>query len=719
MSTVETASADSARTGSRSQEVLAAAAVAVAVALLAQLPVLVNSAFYFWDDSAAQFLPMWHELGERLLAGQWPALLEPDSWMGGNIAGEALFGVWNPLHLAEFVLVVAVGDLAVAAALVKTQFLVLLGVGTHLLCREYGASRAVAAVFGVALPVSGFVLYFQAASWAGGLMGLAWVPWAWWASRRTCHRRGPLWAAFAAGYLCVSAGDPYAVLALVLVFAGLLAEFRFMRVSGTRRMCVLAASVGLTVPLVFWPVLATTAVGWRTGFVLFNVGMLAPDPGDLLNLSLPGFVPQIRSFGSFRMTVPAMYFAWFVVPLLAWLDWGAFARRAREFAGPLIVAACAVLLCLGPSQVGLFRWPLRHLPLAYLALSVVFAVVVSAGLRRDRVWLRWSVTVGVLVLCGYLSFAAWPSLWFAYAVSLLLTGGLLAIALRVRLMPLVLHAGTVVALVLQLCWFPANRDVADYNFPSDVRRLRDDFAGLRTGTVVQIADRAAIPQEDIASGAVWRHLLFGNMHAVAGVPSLVAYTGIGYRALHDRLCLGYFGAHCPDAYRRLWTVDETGVPLADQLKVRHVVVQRQLIDAPVPPSGWRVVQRNDVVTRFERVAALAWPDGRVGASRGVRVESDVERGTRTEDVRFSAVDRTGGRIVFARLAWPGYQATVDGARVPLRATSAGLVEVSVPPGARAGSLRLTWSPPGYPGCLVLAGAGAVLAVLGSRKAVWS
>ncbi|WP_243794150.1 GtrA family protein [Saccharopolyspora gloriosae] len=693
----------------------AACGVAVLVALLAQLPVMVNPAFYFWDDSAAQFLPMWHRLGERVLAGQWPPLLEPDSWMGGNIAAEALFGVWNPVHLAEFVLVVAIGDLAVAAVVVKTQFLMLLGVGTHLLCREYGASRRVAAVFGVALPVSGFVLYFQAATWAGGLMGLAWVPWAWWALRRAGRGRGPVWAAFLLGYLCVSAGDPYAVLALVLVCAGLLLELRLERV-GLRRLLIAGVSVGLAVPLVFLPVLATAPVGWRTGLLLFNVGLLAPGPGDLLNMSVAGFVPQILSFGSFRMTVPALYFAWFAVPLVPWLDWRGSWLRARHCATAFVVAGAGVLLCLGPSQVGMLRWPLRHLPVAYLAFAVVLAVTLSLGVRVDHRRVRGGCTLLGVALCGYLSFAAWPSLWARHAVSMLLMGSVLGLVLLARreFVAWGLQLGTVVALVCQVCWFPANHDVAVYSFPAEVRRVRADFADLRSGTVVQIADRGRIAAHDVESGAAWRRLLFGNMHAMAGVPSLVSYTGIGFRALHERLCLGYFGAQCPDSYRRLWEVDETGVPLADQLRVRHVVVQRRALDAPIPPPGWRVADRDAAVTRLQRSGPVRWLEGRLSVARDVDVLADVERSTRSELVRFA---RAGPRaeVVFARLAWPGYRATVGETELPVRATSAGLVRIELPAGTRAGTLRLDWSPPGYRAGIVLVMAGALLALSAGRR----
>ncbi|MGW5646493.1 GtrA family protein [Saccharopolyspora sp. NPDC003752] len=677
-----------------------AVGVGAAVAVLGQVPVLVNPSFYFWDDSAAQFLPMWHRLGERLLAGDWPLGLDVDSWMGGNLAAEALFGIWNPVHLLDFLLVVWIGDLAVGAAVVKTQFLVTLGVGTFLLCRGYGATRGIASVLAVALPVSGFVLYFQAATWAGGLMGFAWLPWAWWALRR----RRPAFGAWLLCYLCVSAGDPYGVLALGVIFAGLLAETGRDR-PRVRRLVLVGVAVAASLPLVFFPVLAASAVGWRSGHELFNIGRLVPGIGDLLAASMPSFVPQILSFGTFRMSVPATYFAWFAVPLLAWLDWrsaGALWRRCRC---AVVVAGCYFLLCLGPSNVWLFRWPLRHVAVLHLALAVLLAVALSRGLRTDHFKARLACSAGSVLLSGYLAFAAWPSLAPKHLVSLGVIFVLLAVLVhRKQLVAAVLHLGTVCALALQMAWFPANRDVAVYNFPPSVAELRSRYAEFRGGTLVQIADRELIPPDDVASRSAWRHLLFGNMHAAAGAASLVSYTGIGYDALHRRLCLSYYGATCPQAYDRLWD------GLADRLKATRVVVQRRLREVTEAPAGWRVARRNSDVVVLERESALPWPYGRLSASPGVEVLDDLQHGQRSETVRFG---RTGDRaeLVFARLAWPGYRATVDGRRVPVGGTEAGLLVVHLPPGLPGGTLALSWSPPGFVLHLLLACAGALLAMV--------
>ena len=693
-------------------DVVGAGSVGLLVAVLAQVPALVNPSFYFWDDSAAQFLPMWHRLGERLLAGEWPLGLDPDLWMGGNLAAEALFGIWNPVNLLDCLLVVWIGDLAVAATVIKTQFLVVLGVGVYVLCREYGATRAVASVLGTALPVSGFVLYFQAASWAGGLLGFAWIPWVWWALRRFGERRSIALVPWSLCFLCASAGDPYGVLAMCFVFAGLLIESVVRKTGAVRRLVAIGIAVALVLPLIFLPLVLTGSVSWRSGLELFNVGQLVPGIGDLLNASMPTFLPQILSFGSFRMTVPATYLAWFVVPLLPWLNWRTVARDWRTCTAPVVIAGCYFLLCLGPSNAWLFRWPLRHVAVLHLAVAVLFAVALSHGLCSNRVRQRVFWTAGLLLGCAYLSFAAWPSQSPKHLVSFGVICGLTGFVLIARsslARAIVLQFGTAVLLVLQLWWFPANRDVATYNFPADVRELRERF-GQGRGTVVQIAQFERIAGPDIAAQRPWHHLLFGNMPAVADVRSLSAYTGIGFKALHERLCLSYNGSICAAGYPRLWSMDETGVVLADQLKADSVVVQRKLIDAPIAPHGWSFFERNSEVVALRRNAPASWPAGRLSAARGVGVLDDDGKGA-TEVVRVHRDQGRGGRLLFARLAWPGYEATVDGQATRVRATSAGLLEVDVPPGRVDGSVKVTWAPPG-------SGVGAFLACLGAVLATF-
>ncbi|MDP9444811.1 MAG: YfhO family protein, partial [Actinomycetota bacterium] len=80
-----------------------------------------------------------------------------------------------------------------------------------------------------------------------------------------------------------------------------------------------------------------------------------------------------------------------------------------------------------------------------------------------------------------------------------------------------------------------------------------------------------------------------------------------------------------------------------------------------------------------------------------------------EQVAFRAARSAPRTLLFARLAWPGYTATVDDQPVPVSAGAAGLLQVRLPAGVPAGTLRLEFRPPGLTAGLASAG----LALLGA------
>lgn len=659
----------------------------MAVALLAQLPFLRNRLFYAWDDSAAQFLPTWHYLGERLAAGDWPHPLSVDNWMGGNFAAEALFGQWNPVNLVNYLLVSRFDDLALAALLVKTEFLVLLALGVYSLCREYDAGRGPAAAIAVALPFAGFTLYYDSASWVAGLMAFTWIPFTWRAARRAARGVGsPFWA-FLFGALAVTTGNPYGLLGVCVVLMALLIESWVTRDRiALVRLVVVGGLIALVVPLVYLPLLGASGVGERAGQGFASDGLLMPALSDFLNPSMPSHLPMIKTFANpQRLSVPGMYFAWFIVPLLPWLDWGVLRRKWRELLAVLVVLATYLLLAIGPSNMWMFRFPLRHVEVVYLAVGVLFAVLLTAGLRTDRVKARVLATAGVIAFSAYLSFAAGPWEWRRHVVSvaLLAVGTALAVRLaRRRELSVVLVAGVAVALALQTTWFPKNLDVAEHTFPRSVAELRaqHDHEGTTfpVGTVV-----------------------VGNNNLLLGSPTIGSYTGMGYRSFRKATCLTYLGTTCPESFGKLFAPTElAGRPLADLIRVETVVVGRAQVDNPAVPSGWHITERNDQVTVLRRDQPLPWPDGRVSWT-DVRVTADSST-DRHEVVRFTG----SGTLAFARLNWPGYRAAVDGKPVDVREGPAGLLLVDVRDG---GELTLTWRPPGYlPGL-----AAALLGLLGA------
>ena len=659
--------------------------------------------FYLRGDTDAQFAPTWFHLGEMVRAGQWPPLLDRDAWVGGNYAAEALFGVYNPLNLLIWFFVSASGDLAVAVVTVKAAALVGLALGTYAVARDHGAERWAAAVVATALPVSGYTTYWDAGSWAGGLIAFAYAPWVWWSFRRVLQRRlNPLWA-FLLGSLAVTQGNPYGTLGVVVIGAAVLVEAAVARDGrGAGRLVLLGLCVAAWLPLVYAPLLATSDLAFRAGGLLFsNNGKMRPELGDLLLLSSPTFTPDVRAIRG-PMTVPATYFAWFLVPLLPWLRFGDLRGRARTLLVPLVVAGVYLVLTLSPSKLWLFRWPLRQVEYCYLGLAVVVAVVLGFGLARDHARRRLAGTAGLVLLTGWLTWAQDPP-WTMVSVGgplllVVLTAALLVLHLRgltATWLAVLLLAGGTGVLATQAVVFGENSGSRLWHFPHDVSTLRADFAE-RDGRVIQFADLAGRQKEqkDARLRASWRSFLAGSMYHPAGVDAVNNYTGLGYLPFNRRLCMAYDGLTRPCGYRQLLQpVAPSGVPMVDLMKVETIVVQASLTRGVAPPTGWSESREGEAVV-LRRQQPLPWPGSELSnVGEGFSVASATTTGPYGE--RVDGIDAPdGGPLTFASLAWPGWQARLDGRPVPVRADEVGLVTVTVPAGTSDGTLSLEWSPPG-------------------------
>ncbi|MEY9888502.1 hypothetical protein ABIA31_002150 [Catenulispora sp. MAP5-51] len=692
-----------------------AALVAVVVAVLAQIPMLTNRFFYLWDDSAAEFLPVWHRIGADLLAGHWNPQV-PSMWNGGNFAAEALFGIWNPVELLDAVLTALSGDLLIAAIVIKTQFLVLLTLGIYAVCREYRANRAASAVMAVALPFSGFTLYFDAASWIAGLMGFAWTAHFWWSARRYMRGRLNPVVPIVFGLLIVTTGNPYGLLGMVVVAGALAVESLAAR---DRRAIWRLAGVGAVAAsaaaMVFLPLVLSAAVTTRSpGSGIMNTGFLVPGVGDLLNLSAPAYLPHSVSWHMAFWSVPATYLAWFIAPLAPWLDWRRVVRRPRTLIGVGLLAVVYLALTVGPSQIWLFRWPLRVIEYAYLGLSVVLALALTESPRTDLPRRRAAATAVIIVVGGYLSWSAQPGRFPTVIAATALVGVLSWLMVRRvragRPLSRLLVGGTVAVLGFQAVAFPANQNVTDWHPQHDVASMKRHFGTLYQGNTLMVGDPLT-EADRLGRRSVWHDLPGGSLLQVAGVTSLNNYTGVSYRAYMRHLCMSYYGGTCQSLYARLWRKDsDSAAELADLLRLQTVVVQTQqhVVDTLNPPvvpgkkrakpltvpAGWTMRVLDDHTLVLNRRKPLPWPGGRVSytaPSAHVTTDAIAADGV-GETLRYTG----RGEVRIAALLWPGWRATVDGHAVRLKGTDVGIIKVLLPPARKGGStLRLSFRPPGY------------------------
>ncbi len=676
---------------------------------------LANARHYFTDDTETQYAPMWVLLGTQLREGRFPALV-PWEWMAGNYTLEEA-ALLNPPQLLIYLLAPSVDNLAVYATIVKLVFSVIAGLGVYRICLAYGARPAWGAVAGVAFPLSGWFLFFDQASWFTSQTGTAWLLHAWASAARYARgRSGPipvftfLWLALTIQY--VFPGVEAALMILAVIAGEVIHQKSW---AGPLRLALASGCAGLAGLIANLPLLLSSQVTWRGNARIRNESFLTVPWSESLNASLPSTTPAFEGWWGFVQPLPMVYIAWFLVPALAFIDWPAVCRNAREYSGIALFAGGMLMWTAGPGAVGPLRWPARVLPMVAVGLLVLVCVLLSrhgdfSAARRRRI--AAAVLIGVLLVR---SFSAAPDLWprhliAAAAVAALGAGVLWAARSR----------GIALACTLTvLAMFPiafaqvkaAPETPMSYHFPekrSDMSAAFPEFPGL----TLQLADRALIAPADKSLDRAYGSLAIGSYAKAVGRRYVNAYTPVGHAAFSALLCMSWDGSTCPDALRRIFdTEPSTGARVVDLMKVDRVVLHRAQYPnagAEPAPSGWKWVPcpgHERFIAVLEReTGPISETNGAIAHTKNVTVaEASADGSTATARV----TSKSGGRIVFSRLAWPGYRITLNGTEIPHTTVSGAFLTVDIPARTDHAALSLTWIPPGWEFGLATATAGLI------------
>ncbi|WP_328813873.1 hypothetical protein [Rhodococcus sp. NBC_00297] len=675
--------------------------------------------FFYLDDTESGAVGNWLALGRLLREGQFLPLVTTQ-WMAGNYPVEGQGGLWNPVQMIVNLISPSVDDLALLAAVVKIFFAVVLAIGVYRVALEYGSRPSWAAVAATATPFAGFTLFFEQPSWVTSLIGMAWVINAWASAVRYARgTSGPL-PVFAFLYLAISVGYVHAALmAGVAAGAVMIGEYLRARVlMPVIRLGAVSIAAALCGAVTFLPGVLTSGVTWRSGAEgTLNDNFLVVPWSETFSASLPSAVTSMESWSGETTMAPVTYIAWFLVPAVAFIDWRRVPTVVRELSGPLIVLGALLLYTAGPSDIGPIRWPGRLLPFVAAALLIIAAVLLSrfGTLRSLRGRLTAAgVITGVLLIRAL---SSGPQLAGRHLLSVLFVvvlGGLVVAVFRARRATAATALLMVSVIPVALYQIHNYRPVlSEWNFPSSQQEARAEFPDW-TGTTLQLGDRALSDRSPEDATDRWRAQVYGNYAKVLDLNYVSAYTPVGHQAFSELLCVAYEGTTCPDAYRNVFRPDVyTGRTTADLMLLDRVVVQkaqypmwRQL---PVPP-GWRWVDvprpQSDQVAVLERVdGPVSTQEGTVSATVNADVEpvrsSDVD-----ESLRVSSA--AGGSVVFARLAWPGYTATLNGQPLQTKGLGDTFLYVDLPPGTTDADLELTFRPPGFRLGLAAMGAGIVV-----------
>ncbi|MEU6586274.1 hypothetical protein [Nocardia sp. NPDC046763] len=669
---------------------------------------LANPRHFYTDDTESQYAPMWVMLGRHLHDGRFPALV-PWEWMSGNYSMEEA-GLYNPPQLLVDWFAPTVDNLALYVTIVKLIFSIIAALGVFRVCLAYGARGSWAALAAIAFPLSGWFLFFDESSWATSLTGTAWMLHAWASAVRYTRtpadeRRwttGPI-PVFGYLYLAISVQYVFpAVQSALMIGAVAVGEVVRQRIwRPALRLLAVAACAGAVGLETYLPGMLSSPVTWRGNERILSEDFLTVPWSESLNASLPSTVPAFTGWWGYVQPIPMVYIAWFLIPLLAFIDWGAVRRSAREYTGPVLFAVIFLMWTAGPGRIGPLRWPARVLPMLAVGLLVLVCLWLS---RHGRFGVRRR-GVAAAVLLGLLfvrSFCAAPHLVVRHLIAVAAVAVLTAAfvwLIRAR-GPAAACALAIVAMFPiaygQVRWQAPTP--MSYHFPERRSQMTAAFPHF-DGVTLQLADRALVPPGEQSAAAAWSSLAFGNYAKNLRLNYVNAYTPIGYREFSRLLCMGWDGSTCPAAFGAAFAIEPTtGRPYVDLMKVDRVVLQRaQYPDAgehPAPP-GWKWV---DCPGHERYIWVLERENGPISTTPGPSDARDVTatqigRDSVSSHLRVTSPD--GGRLVFARLAWPGYRVTLDGRDIGFHTVANTFVAVDIPQGTRNADLVVAWRPPGW------------------------
>ncbi|WP_236567147.1 YfhO family protein [Nocardia sp. CY41] len=683
---------------------------------------LANARHFFTDDTESQYTSLWVGLGRALRAGEFPVMV-PEQWMSGNNTMDDA-GLFNPPQLLIDLIAPSVDNVALYATVVKLIFSIIAALGVYRVCLVYGGRPAWSAVAGIALPLSGFFLFFDEASWMTALTGTAWMVHAWAASVRYTRGLGGPIPVFVYLYLTISTQYIFpAVEAVLMLLAVAVGELVYQRKwQPVLRLTLAAGCAGLAGLLTFLPSMLSAKVTWRGTAQINNDQFLTVPWSESLNASLPSSLPAFTSWWGYVQPLPVTYIAWFLIPALAFIDWRRAREAWRELSAVAIFAMMMLMWTAGPGSVGPLRWPARVLPMLAIGLLILVCVLLGRyGTVRDPK--SRGIAAGVLILLLWVrSFSADPHDVIWHVIAALALAALVAAAVWLgRTKGTAAACALTIVAMFPIAYFQvdaAQPTPMSWNLPtkrSQAKAAFPDFAG----NTIQLGDRGLLQPQDKSVEGAYGSLVFGNYARGLELDYVNGYTPSGHFYFGELLCMRWDGSVCPDAYRRMFAPEPTiGRPLVDLMNLDRVVLQRALFpDAPGQPApeGWKWADypgHERYIAVLERVGGLvSTTNGRVTDAEKVSATSISETDT-TSRVRVSSAE--GGRVVFARLGWPGYRVTLDGKSLPITTVAKSFIAVDVPAGTQNAELVLTWRPPGWK----IGIAAAVAGVLGLGVLQW-
>jgi hypothetical protein len=698
---------------------------------------------YFRDDMQAQYLPLMVAMGRSIIHGHWPVLtLQMQN--GGALLGEHQYGLLNPFSLGSYAVLALIDNLAVGAAFLAILHLTILCLGTYNLARTCGASREDALAAAATFCGSNFLYYWYASSWLPGLISMAWFVWAaaflWKADGSP--KNWLLGVGFV--YLTVTSGWPHTDLALAVLCC-----FRAWACArwGDNRAAVAVMATFATGCLLAAPALAPLLGMGRIStreIGLANNNNSGVNLYDVLAASSPFHFGQFVFWGKPDVILAPIFFAgWYVLPLLPFVNWNQLRRPSTTV---IMLAGLALLFLVatqGPELLASLRFPLRFIPVFHLCVLLLFALISTEAGFTARPYACRAMSLAIVAFGYMASIQAQPALWFLPAMGALVVGALVWFAARpqslpsARLRSLTLVTGSLLLFAVTRISFPVNLNFPDWGV--------DDQIG-------KMAPLEEVPRSyafylgpiEIFDSAPPGYPPLGAIPLLTGQATMAGYSPIGYVGMAKSLCVETHGAACPSGGKRLLAATAEGPPLVDLLRIDRIVtykghsirskflplvrpadwfsIQDNGLDAATQrqlEANWQMVSEDRMIRTYARRRPVDWAPGSLAwESPGMQAVSLPGTRATKEEVMVSRRNGSGDKIIFSRIAWPGYYAEFAGRPVRVTTRDDFLLAVDLPDGHEAGMLTLRYRPPLFLPSLLVCLFGFLILIAGLLGGRW-
>lgn len=694
--------------------------VIVAVLSVIGIPLylyLQNRYFFFIDDKVDEYIPKLLDIARIIKSGDFPFLTT--GFMNGSVyAAEFQEGIFNPIILASSLFLDSFDNLALGACWLAIFYSMISFAGFLQLAKKFGVTLCWSVVYALSMVFNCFVVYWYMTAWFNPIQGMAFLPYtlnfALAMGRKITLGRTVMFAVSA--FLTVSAGWPMTILIMCLFLVFTLIDCLFFK----KNTCCFCKMIGIyfgtallcSVPVL--PLVMSSEMFTRMSGLWNKANFLVGSLRGLLMFSFPYFRDFMHTWDGYaKLPFSNYYAAWYLLPLLVFMKYERISLKKSYLWLLATMTVFSGFATLGPEQLGSIRFPIRMLQYYHMFGTLfILLLVQKSGLicTKLRLWLLFVLIITQSALAWQTTPGKVDAI-FGYAIIVTMLSALVYRILTCKgkvtySAPFVL-VGT---LVLLLMLYRGNHYGRGYsrNIPVD----RSSCTSL-----AEYGDYILFNGVGIDRQKKFMEFRPTTTGLLCEERQINGYSPLGNKRLRSRIPIddhGYIDtSRMPGKGKELFAIDrETGKELLELMRVEKIISlnrgREKHFFGRLGGSNWE--NSSGKYTSILSHKAYRYPGSISWYSENISAKEIGSSRTNSEVYRVRNEGSAEERIVFSRMWWPGYRATLSGTLIPVEPYADFLLSVVVP-AQKKGILKVYFRPPGFYLSLVLAGIGGLLIAL--------